>query len=138
MRFWVMAIILVASVSTESLAFKMPGSSGEPSKKAKRLLRQAKGALGSANYSKAIDLAGKAIKEDSKFAKAYALRGKALKNMGDMDNSLKDLNMAIKIDPKLGEAYFIRGQMSEIMGDMKNADNDFKKACTYGYREACN
>jgi tetratricopeptide (TPR) repeat protein len=132
-----MAFILVAAVSTESQAFKMPGSDGEPSKKAQRLYRQALGALGSANYSKAIDLAGQSIKEDSKFAKAYALRGKALKNMGDMDNSLKDLNMAIKIDPNLGEAYFIRAQMSEIMGDMTSAKNDYKSSCEKGYKDAC-
>ena len=130
-------IIFMAASYTQLYAFKWPGFGDGPSKKVERLYSQAREAYGSADYSKVIDLASKAIVEYEKFANAYALRGKAQKDMGDVEKAFIDLNKAIKLDPKLGEAYFTRGQLNEIMGEMDKAKADYKKSCSAGYKGAC-
>jgi len=125
------------TVNASALGFSWGGKKALGAKKAEQLYNQARGAYGSADYSKVIKLTTKAIKEDPKHAKSYALRGKANKDMGDVDKALKDLNMAISIDPKLGEAYYVRGQTNEIMGEMDKAKADYKKGCAAGFRDAC-
>jgi len=97
----------------------------------------ARGAYGSADYSRAVALCDEVIKLDPKHAAAYALRGKAKKDLGDIDAATADLDKAIALDAKLGEAYFIRGQVSEIMGEMKKAQADYASACKAGFKEAC-
>ena len=138
MRIWIVLALFLVLAAGQSFAFDFPwGKGGAASQKAEDLYREARSAYGSADYTKCIDLAGKAIKENPKLAKAYALRGKAYKDMGDVDSAFKDLDKAIKLDPKLGEAYFIRGQAREIMGEMDKARADYKKGCAAGYRDAC-
>ncbi len=134
-----LALTMVTFFTSNGLAvdWKWLSSKGAANKKAEDIYRQATSAYGSADYSKVIDLTGKALKEDDKFAKAYALRGKAKKDMGDIDAAFKDLDQAIKIDPKLGEAYYIRGQANEIMGEMKKAEADYHKGCKAGFKLAC-
>lgn len=134
-------VFCVAFTAGGAGAFEMswPGSKdkGAPGGKAEQLYNQARGAYGSADYSKAIDYAGQAIRADAAFAKAYVLRGKAFKDSGDVDAAVKDLNKAIQLDPKLGEAFYLRGQTSEIMGEMDKAKADYRKGCAAGYRDAC-
>ncbi|MFQ5432676.1 MAG: tetratricopeptide repeat protein [Nitrospinota bacterium] len=137
-RVLILTFLLIPVLTHDLYAFKFPGLGGKGSEKAQNLYRNARGAYGSADYSKAIDLTTKAIKENPKFAKAYALRGKANKDLGDVDKAFKDLNRAIELDSNLGEAYFIRAQTHEIMGDMDKAKADYKKGCKAGYKSACN
>ncbi len=138
-RIWLLvSVLFVSFTAINADAFKFPfGGEDGPSKRAKRLYREGRSAYGSANYSKTVQLATDAIKEYPEYAKAYSLRGKAKKDLGDIDNAVKDVNKALKLDPKLGEAYNIRAQVSEIMGEMDKAAADYKKACASGYREAC-
>jgi len=138
-RIWLfISILLVSFTAVNADAFKFPfGGSDGPSKRAKRLFGEARSAYGSANYSKTVQLSSDAIKEYPEYAKAYALRGKAKKDLGDIDNAVKDVNKALELDPKLGVAYFIRAQVSEIMGEMDKAAADYKKGCAAGYRDAC-
>ncbi len=131
-------ILTFLTSSSHAVNWKWLSSKGSAKKKAEEIYRKAKNAYGSADYTKVIDLTGKAIKEDDKLAKAYALRGKAKKDMGDIDSAFKDLDMAIKIDRKLGEAYYTRGQANEIMGEMKKAESDYRNGCDAGYSLACN
>lgn len=134
--------VLAIVVSSSAFAFelKMPkfgGGADSKQQKAQDLVDDAKRAYGGAQYPKAIALATSAIGESPKFALAYMIRGKAYKDVGDVDNSIKDLNKAIEFDPKLAEAYFIRAQTNEILGDMKNATEDYKKGCAAGFKDAC-
>ena len=141
MRILIMALSLTALISVQSNAFEFSWPGGKKAvagKKAEGLYRQAKSAYGSADYAKVIKLTTQAVKADSDHAKAYALRGKAKKDMGDVDGAFADLNQAIKLDPELGEAYYIRAQANEIMGQMDKAGQDYKKACSIGYKSACN
>ena len=137
----ILALVMIVAFSTVSAeAFSLSWSGKDKaraSKQAEKLYRQALSAYGSASYVKAIDLAGQAIKADAGYAKAYALRGKAHKDTGDVDKALKDLDKAIALDPKMGEAYYVRAQAMEIMGEMDKAGADYKKACSAGYRQAC-
>ncbi len=136
-RTFTLFLALVTFFATGASAFDFGVFGGGPSKKVKGLVQEARGAYGSANYSKVIDLTNKAIIEDAKYAPAYALRGKAKKDTGDIDGAFKDLNKAIELDPKLGEAYYVRGQANEIMGEMGKAKADYEKGCEAGYRGAC-
>lgn len=134
------ALAIVVSSSAFAFDFKMPslgGGADAKQKKAQDLVDDAKRAYGGAQYPKAIALATSAIGESPKFALAYMIRGKAYKDVGDVDNAVKDLNKAIEFDPKMAEAYFIRAQVNEIMGDMKQANDDYKKGCAAGFKDAC-
>jgi len=136
MALFLSLVFLIATAQAQG--FDWSGKKKEmTSKKAEELYYSARSAYGSADYTKAIDLASEAIKTDPNIAKAYALRGKAKKDMGDVDGAIRDLNRAIALDPKLGEAYFIRAQASEIMGEMDKAAADYKKGCEAGFRDAC-
>lgn len=136
----VLVVTLVAVSSTGALALDFGWLKGgkKTSQKAENYYIDATRAYGSADYSKTIALATKAIAEDKNFAKAFLLRGKATKDTGDIDRALKDLDLALTLNPKLGEAYFIRAQSNEIMGEMDKANADYKKGCDAGYKMACN
>jgi tetratricopeptide (TPR) repeat protein len=133
----VIGFVAVFSAASFAFDFKLPGGGDAKQQKAQGFFDEARRAYGSANYYKVIELASKAIQESPNFAPAFMIRGKAQKDLGDVDNALKDLNKAIELDPKLAEAYFNRGQVSEINGDMKNSRADYKKACDGGLKDAC-
>ena len=141
MRKALMAVFCVVAAAGGAGAFEVswPGAKGNGATgaKAEQFYNQARGAYGSADYSKTIEYATQAIRADAAFARAYALRGKAYKDSGDVDAAIRDLDKAIRIDPKLGEAYYLRGQTSEIMGEMDKAKADYRKGCAAGYRDAC-
>ncbi len=149
MRAVLLMVVMVMTLASGAWAFKLGGFSlgGGDKKdaaapaaqggKADDLFTEARRAYGSANYSKVIELTTSAIKESPKFAAAFSLRGKASKDMGDIDNALKDLNRAIELDANLAEAYYVRAQANEINGEMKKAKEDYSNACAKGYKEAC-
>lgn len=150
MRAVLLMFVMVVTLATGASAFKLGGFSigGGDKKtaaapaaaqggKAEDFLIEARRAYGSANYSKVIEMTTSAIKESPKFAAAYSLRGKASKDMGDIDNAVKDLNRAIELDASLGEAYYVRAQANEINGEMKKAKEDYSNACAKGYKDAC-
>ncbi|MDH5639098.1 MAG: hypothetical protein OEZ04_11470 [Nitrospinota bacterium] len=139
MRIPVIVVMALALLAADSHA-KWPWSGGanaDGGKKAEKMLRSAKGAYGSADYSKTVQLCDDILKTDPNNAAALALRGKAKKDLGDVDAATADLDQAIKLDPKLGEAYYIRAQVHEIMGEMDQAEAGYQKACKSGFKSAC-
>lgn len=141
MRALLLIVLTIVVSSANSFALDLGGwfsGSGDiAKKKAEGTYREARSAYGSADYTKCIELASKAIEQYPEMAKAFALRGKAKKDMGDLDNAFKDLNKAIELDPNLGEAYFVRAQTYEIMGEMDKAASNYKKGCSAGFKDAC-
>lgn len=133
----IMTLFFVLSSTSASAIDWFGKSKTIGKKKAAKIYKEALSAYGSADYSKAIKLSGKAIEKDVKFAKAYLLRGKAMKDMGNVAEAQKDLNRAIQLDSKLGEAYYVRAITYDILGEMKKAKADYKKGCSLGFRAGC-
>jgi tetratricopeptide (TPR) repeat protein len=57
------------------------------------------------NYEKVIEIAAKAIKQDSLCTEAYTYRGVGYSELGQYAEAIDDLSKAIKIDPKNSKAY---------------------------------
>ena len=138
--FFLLFFVMALSTDVQAVNFSWPGKGEKASSsagQAEKLWNEARRAYGSADYAKVIDLTTQSVEVDPKFAQSYMLRGKARKDMGDVDNAFKDLDLALSLDPKLGEAYFIRAQTHEIMGEMEKAAADYKKGCAEGYQLSC-
>ena len=55
--------------------------------------------------------------------------------LGDLENSLKDLNFVLEKEPDNGSAYGLRGNVNYLMENDINACNDFRAAVKYGQNQ---
>jgi len=70
----------------------------------------------------------KAIQLKPDFADAYYNRGNALKNLGQLDEALKDYDKAIQLKPDYAKAYNNRGAGLQDLGRLNGAVQSYDKA----------
>ena len=80
------------------------------------------------NPHRAIDLYTKVIDIDNLNADAYNNRGILYKQVGHMEEALKDYNKAIELNSNDADVFNNRGNLYQELGDTKKALEDYNKA----------
>ena len=80
------------------------------------------------NPHRAIDLYTKVINIDNLNADAYNNRGVLYKQVGHMEEALKDYNKAIELNSNDADVFNNRGNLYKELGDTKKALEDYNKA----------
>ena len=88
-------------------------------------IQEAKEALKSAAFDKAIKAATIAIDKDDKNAVAYFIRGEAESMQRKTKEAFADFDQALKLDPKYAIAYDRRGSEAFKLGKIKESIADF-------------
>lgn len=106
------------------------------------------------DYDKAIEDYNKALSINPNFADAYNQRGIVYFAKQDYKKAIDDFNKAINLNPNFAEAYYNLGNLKyqvyvvPVFGDPEYSrsedieigrtyDDDLKKACELGCKEAC-
>lgn len=82
-------------------------------------------------WREAIDLYGKAIKQNPSYGYAFISRGIAYGSQGLFDKAISDFSEALDVFPQYTEAYNNRGVIYEYKGKYNNAISDFTKAIEF-------
>lgn len=80
------------------------------------------------NYTGAIEVEKKVLKEDANFYKAYAVLGIALAYNGEFLNGMQQIDKSLKIKPDYGYARFNKALANELYGHYDEAIKWYKKA----------
>ena len=87
-------------------------------------------------YKKAIADFDKALELDGTYILAFINRAATKNFMKDFGGAMEDCNLALKIDSKHPLALLNRGIVKSRLGDSTGACTDWKRAKTYGSKEA--
>jgi len=88
-------------------------------------------------YDRALSSFSHSIRPDPKFAEGYIKRGDTWYLKGDNDMAINDYNVAISLKPNYSESYLGRGLAYRNLGQVRQAEENLRKACTLGSRDAC-
>ncbi len=87
-------------------------------------------------YKKAISDFDKALELDANYILAFINRAATKNFTKDFGGAMEDCNLALKIDSKHPLALLNRGIVKSRLGDSTGACTDWKRAKTYGSKEA--
>ncbi len=84
--------------------------------------------LEKADFDKALEALGEAIRLTSEFTEAYGSRGWVHQELGRLDKAMADYDRAIRLDPASAEAFCNRGDAYSEIGATKKALADLGEA----------
>ena len=90
--------------------------------------QSAKNKLDAGNYSEALEIYNRLLKQGIKTAEVYYGRGRSLQELGNNEQALASYTKLIEIDPKNAIAYSNRGLVYGRLQKIKLALKDFDTA----------
>ncbi|CAN8328331.1 unnamed protein product [Cochlearia groenlandica] len=83
------------------------------------------------NYTKAISIFDKVLKEEPTYPEALVGRGTAYAFQRELENAIADFTKAIQSNPAAGEAWKRRGQARAALGEFSEVIEDLTKALVF-------